>query len=48
MRDITEFVTNVDNIPIEHLAILLGLAAVALAAFAIHAVLKLINRKGDS
>ena len=46
MREMTEIATKIENMPVEHLAILLGLAGIALAAFAIHAVLTVIKRKG--
>ena len=46
MREMTEIATKIENMPVKHLAILLGLAGIALAAFAIHAVLMVIKRKG--
>lgn len=46
MPEITEIITNIENVPVEHLAILLGLAGIALAAFAIQALLTVIKRKG--
>ena len=45
MAEITEIITNIKQVPVEHLAILLALAGIALAGFAIHAVMTLIKRK---
>ena len=47
MAETIEFITNIEKVPVEHLAILLGLAGIALAGFAIQAVLIVIKRKGD-
>lgn len=48
MADIVEtIISSIATMPVEHLAIFLGLAGITLAAFAIHAVLTVIKRKGD-
>lgn len=46
MAEINEITNSIANVPVEHLAIILGLAGIALAAFAIHAVLTVIKHKG--
>lgn len=46
MDDLEKIVSNIGNVPVQHLAIILGFASIGLAAFAIHAVLTVIKRKG--
>lgn len=39
------FIANIQNIPIQHFALMLGLAAIILAAYAIYAVLTVTKRR---
>jgi hypothetical protein len=46
MREIAETANHLADAPLDHLAIVVGLASIALAAFAIYVVLAVVKLKG--
>lgn len=46
MEKLTDVADRIIELPIEHLVIVVALAGLGLAAFAIYAVLATVNRKG--